>query len=277
MLVSLLITLLAQNSGKLGGFFGREIQAWFLSQLARHEPSLAESIHSSERIKPYTVSSLIKPQTFSRVADNPNNEYWLRITTLTESIGTVLLEKMAPRLPSTLRLQSEELKITGWTTKGLWTGQTTYNEIMEQTNASSSLSRIRLRFASPTAFRSQQINNPFPLPDYVWKSLFWKWILFAPDTLQINPKWPEFAANCITVTEFDIHSEKINLRGNKGILFGGCVGDATYHLLPEKECGEFSSFWHNAEQVLKLLAEFSMFSGVGHHTTMGLGQTLWIK
>jgi CRISPR/Cas system endoribonuclease Cas6 (RAMP superfamily) len=103
-----------------------------------------------------------------------------------------------------------------------------------------------------------------------------KWNSFAPDALQINQVWSEFAANCIMVSKFNVHSEMIKLYGNNPQYILGCVENVTYRLLPEIECAEYSSFWRNADLIFRLLAEYSMFSGVGYHTNTGLGQTIWL-
>jgi CRISPR/Cas system endoribonuclease Cas6 (RAMP superfamily) len=166
--ISLLFSLVSQNSSKLRRFYGRELQAWFLSQVARHARSLADSIHSTEGLCSYTISGLLEPSIIRGIADNPKNEYWLRITALSDSLGTVLLEKIAPDAPPTLNLQTEEFKITGWTTEGNWAGQTTYNDIMRHALSSTSSSKIKLSFTSPTAFRYHNKMALLPSPNLVW-------------------------------------------------------------------------------------------------------------
>ena len=52
----------------------------------------------------------------------------------------------------------------------------------------------------------------------------------------------------------------------------GCTRRATYRLLPEKHCGDYAPLRQGAEGVLHSLANFALFSGIGHHTTVGLGQ-----
>jgi CRISPR/Cas system endoribonuclease Cas6 (RAMP superfamily) len=116
-----------------------------------------------------------------------------------------------------------------------------------------------------------------PSPDQVWRSLWQRWNAFAPPELHIDPFWPEFAAHCIVVSDFLLRSTKVTFKqGEKGAATG-CTGQATYRLLPEKHCGEYALFRPGSVQVLRTLAGFAIFSGIGHHTTIGLGQSRWVN
>lgn len=272
MLISLKIKLSSQSSKTLREFFGREVHAWFLGQIARYNTSLANYIHCSEGIPPYTVSSIFKTSDVVEKTENQNNRYWIRITTLTEQLGELLLTKFVPGLPTAVKLRSDEFTIEGWTTEGDWAGQTSFDEIVKRANEQFFPSQIKLKFASPTAFRIGYKEIILPSPDCTWISLFRKWNSLAPDISQIDPVWSDFAQNCIGVSKYNIHSETISLFRERHIK--GCVGDVTYILLPEEECGEYSSYRRNADLVIKLLADFSMYSGVGSRTTFGFGQTV---
>lgn len=284
MLLSLLLSLTPTTSTRLDGFYGREAQAWLLGQIARHDPELAEALHQEEgsgRPKPFTVSSLIVPEAGRRETQGetwliPGNDCLLRITSLEARLTELLLKKMLPNLPPRVRLKWTEFRVLGPARENQWWGETTFAELARCANEGKNGVSVTLEFASPTAFRSGGVDMSLPTPDQVWRSLWWRWNAFAPEALHIDPLWPNFAGSCLVVSDFQLRSMKVLFKqGEKGAATG-CTGRATYRLLPEKHCGDLAPFRPGAELVLRSLASFALYSGVGHHTTMGLGQARWI-
>lgn len=276
MLLSLLLSLTPLEPVPLDAFYGREAQAWLLSQVAHHDHALFESLHGDASPKPYTVSSLLVPAGERREENRtrllPGERCLLRITSLSTRLSELLLEKVAPDLPLSLELKWLKFKVIGPLQAGDWAGQATFADLARQAGQARGGPSATLEFASPTAFRSEGIDLTLPTPDQVWRSLYWRWNTFAPPDLQIDRAWTEFARACIVVSDFRLRSRKVFFKqGEKGAATG-CVGQATYYLLPEKHCGEYAPFRAGAEQVLHTLAAFAFYSGVGHHTTTGLGQ-----
>jgi len=280
-LLSILLILTPTSYTRLKGFYGRQAQAWLLKQIAGQDSNMADLMHSNTGLKPYTVSSLIIPEGGRREDDGelwliPKQECLLRITSLSAQLSELLLAKVIPNVPNTIRLKWSEFKILRLSKENGWDGQTTFEELVHQSEANSS-PNVTLEFASPTAFRSKGIDLTLPTPDQVWRSLWWRWNTFAPDELRIDPMWPEFASACIVVREFVLRSMKVYFKkGEKGAATG-CAGLASYHLLPEKRRSDYALLRHGAEQVMSSLAAFALYSGVGHHTTVGLGQTRMIS
>ncbi|MEW6717605.1 MAG: CRISPR system precrRNA processing endoribonuclease RAMP protein Cas6 [Chloroflexota bacterium] len=280
MLLSLLLTLTPTKPTTLEGFYGRQVQAWFLNQVAQHDPGMAEELHHYNGMRPYTLSSLILPQAGPREENGevhvlPGNECQIRITSLSTSLSEFILSSIISNLPQTLRLKWSDFKELRLSKENQWDRQTTFEDLVREAENASSES-VTLEFASPTAFRSGQIDLTLPTPDQVWRSLWWRWNTFAPVHLHIDPLWPEFAAKCIVVSDFLLRSMKVTFKqGEKGAATG-CTGRATYRLLPERHCGDYAPFRPGTEQVLCTLAGFAIFSGIGHHTTIGLGQSRWM-
>jgi CRISPR-associated endoribonuclease Cas6 len=281
MLLSLLLTLTPIKPTTLKGFYGRQARAWFLGQIARHDPDLAEEIHDGHGPRPYTVSSLIIPEAGRRGQNGrvnlvPGEECQIRITSLSERLSELLLSKVVTNLPLEMRLKWTKFQELRLSTETVWDDQSSFEKIA-QGNGNGHSSSATLEFASPTAFRSGQVDITLPNPDQVWRSLWWRWNQFAPEDYQIDPLWPDFAANCMVVSDFHLRSMKVIFKkGQKGAATGA-TGQATYRLLPERHCGEYAAFRPGADQVLHTLAEFSLYAGVGHHTTIGLGQTRWLR
>lgn len=281
MLLSLILALSPSHPFRPQGFYGRQARAWFLNQVARYAPELAEAIHTSSGRRPYTVSSLA----FADAAGRPLNGHslitardlcFLRITSLFEPLSEVLLAKVLPHLPTTMKLKGTTFKLHGRADWNEWDRQMTFEELVEAATVAAAtrakLDGITLEFVSPTAFRSEGIDLTLPTADQVWRSLFSRWQSFAGEEFALNPLWSPFADTCIAVSEFNLQSGKVIFKdGEKGAATG-CLGQATYRLLPPRYCGTLAEYREGAGPVLQLLADFALFSGVGHHTTIGLGQ-----
>lgn len=287
MLLSFLISLTPTLPLRLDGFFGREAQAWLLRQLARHAPNVAETLHAGNGPRPYTVSSLIVPEAGRRAEDGevwliPKNECLLRFTSLASPLSELLLEQVLPNLPRTLRLRGSEFRVLGLARENAWWGEAEFDDLLEPAELLEPGGRrngpsVTLEFASPTAFRSGSVDQTLPTPELVWKSLWQRWNSFAPEPLQIDPLWPEFAGKALVVSDFQLRSLKVLLKnGEKGGVTG-CTGKATYRLLRDKHLDDYAPYRAGAEGVLRSLAAFALFSGVGHHTTIGMGQARWLS
>lgn len=281
MLLSLVLSVTPTVPTRLNGFYGRQVQGWLLSQVDRHAPGVAQALHGYSGTKPYTVSSLVVPDAGRRgeageVRLMPRDECLLRITALAEPLSDLLLEKVIPNLPDRLRLKWTDFRVLGVVEENGWAGRSTFEKIQEQAAGQHGGPSVRLEFASPTAFRMGQVDLALPTPDHVWRSLYWRWNSFAPQALQIDARWPDFAAACIVTSDFHLRSMKVTFKqGDKGAATGA-TGHATYRLLDEKHCAGFAPYRAGAENVLRALAAFALYSGVGHHTTTGLGQARWL-
>lgn len=279
MLLSTLISLTPTSDVLILGPLGRPAQAWFLGQVRRYASGLAEALHSESRPREYTVSTLVDdhglPIRFNTRL-RAGQSCWLRITTLTEQLSTLALEKLFPNLPGRLEFYKMPFRVDGYTLNRFqhpWASQSTYLELSEtrQGRAESS-SQVRLEFASPTTFRSSGVNIPLPEPGLVFRSLFERWNAFAPEPMRIDPVWPSFAANAISIediTDLNTDSWVYTEHSREEIGYTGAV---QYHLLPKKKIGNFSTFRDGAEEVLHLLACYAFYSGVGSHTSIGMGQ-----
>lgn len=282
MLLSLLLNLTPTEPTILEGFYGRQVQGWFLKLVAQHDSELAERLHQSNGPRPYTVSGLIlRDRELGRIGEDgriplvPGNECQLRLTTLSRELSELLLGCMVPSLPQMLRLKWSHFKELRLAEQNQWDGETTFEALIEK-GAGTRGESVTLQFASPTAFRSGQVDITLPVPEQVWRSLWWRWNAFAPPELHIDPLWPQFAANCLVVSDYCLRAQKVQFKGGAKGAATGATGQATYRLLPERHSGDFAVFREGADQVLRTLAAFALYAGVGHHTTIGLGQTRWL-
>jgi hypothetical protein len=136
-------------------------------------------------------------------------------------------------------------------------------------------SGIVLEFSSPTAFRSNGLDICLPSPGHVFRSLWEKWNAFAPEPMQLHDLWPQFANDCILVDELTIVNTVYweFAEGSRGSATG-YTGTVGFTLIPKGRVKkEWQEYWDGASTVLQSLARYSFYCGVGHHTTIGMGQT----
>jgi len=93
--------------------------------------------------------------------------------------------------------------------------------------------------------------------------------------MQLQDFWPEFAEDCILVNEMTsvntVHWEFAEGTRGAAIGFTGTVG---FTLLPQAKVMEkWQPYWDGADVVMQSLARFAFYSGVGHHATIGMGQS----
>jgi len=280
MLRSILVSLTAESSYPILGSLGRPAQAWFLKQVTRANPALAQRLHDEQGLKPYTVSTLLDEHGRPLQAGDwlkPGQLCWLRITTLNEELSTALQKKVIQRLPKRLTVYKMDFRVDDVYERReehAWASSTSFSDMAQDAANATSDNSVRMEFASPTAFRSQGLDICLPIPGQVFRSLWMKWNAFCPEPMQLHELWPDFAEACLFVSEMTAvqTTEWVFAEGTRGHAtgFSGTVGFTLprKNNLPEK----WHSYYDGAAVVLQSLAHFAFYAGVGHHTTIGMGQ-----
>lgn len=279
MLRSILISLTAESSYPILGGLGRPAQAWFLGQLTRSHASLASRLHDEQGLKPYTVSTLLDEHLRPlRAGDwlQPGELCWLRITSLNEEVSETLQQRILRKIPKRLTLHKMDFRVDDVFTHRAeheWAGETSFTEIAESFSGKPER-QLRMEFVSPTAFRNNNLDICLPLPGQVFRSLWEKWNAFAPESMQVHELWPQFSSDCILVEDLTavntIHWEFAEGTRGAATGFTGTVG---FSLIPKgKVKPGWKEYWDGAATVMQSLAQFAFYSGVGHHTTIGMGQ-----
>lgn len=285
MLLSALISLTANNKYPILGAVGRPVQAWFLSQVMKQMPQLAQSLHDDNGSKPYTASTLLdrNGRPF-QVGDwlKEGQECWLRVTTIGDELSEMVLEKVLKRLPKSLTLYKMNFRVDGYTLNPRehpWAGQTSFVEIAQDIQYVKISREARMEFVSPTAFRSNGNDIALPMPGQIFRSLWQKWNEFCPESMQLQEIWPQFAEACILVSEMTavntVHWEFAEGTLGAATGFTGTVGFMLpqKHKVPEK----WQKYWDGADVVMQSLAHFAFYCGVGHHGTIGMGQARLVE
>lgn len=226
---------------------GRALHAIFYQWLALGDYAVSTEVHESNGPRPFTTSPVY------RVDGQPR----FRFTLLDDDLWPTLSQGIA-KTP-TIEVLGQALTIPGY---GPTIRHRTYADLAMDTRIDT---RIRLRFLSPTSFRSHGMHYPLPDPQIVYQSWLTQWNTFAPEDLRINVALLDIAAAHVAVGQFNIATRLVDLGANWKVV--GFVGEVKYNVLQTHKIGEE---WL---QRLNLLADYAEFCGTGHKTTQGLGQT----
>ncbi len=271
MLISLLLTLTPDAAATLPAELGRAAQAETLARLGQVDPALAEAIHENNGPKPLTCSALLPagPAPAARrpadsVVVRPDERYRVRVTGLTGPVSRALWAGFVAQPPAAWTLHGARFRVAEVICDPAadpWTGRTGYEAL-----AAAALQRgehlpraITLEFASPTAFKSQEMQVPVPLPGLVFGSLVERWNAFAP--LALDPDLRRFANERVAISRYRLESRPVPAK-NAALRIGG-VGQVTYAILDDDRY---------ALAGLNILADFALYSGVGVQTATGMGQ-----
>jgi len=260
-LTSLILKLTPTAPISLPRDLGRASHALFLRLLSQHDAALAERLHGEDGPKPFTCSNLFGgKRQGGQVLANPDDALWLRYTGLSAEVSAFL---RAPPIALEVELDGAVFRVTATTSDATTderAGQTTYETLAAPYLLSRERAdtRITLRFASPTAFRSRGQNVPLPLPGSVFGSLVDRWNAFSP--MALPDEMRRFAEECIALSEFRGRTRM--LHGKAGSKQIGFVGTARF-VATNKD-----RYWIG---LMNVLADFAFYAGVGYQTTQGMG------
>jgi CRISPR-associated endoribonuclease Cas6 len=280
MILSILISLTPTQSSPVLGPLSRPIQAWFLTQLTRFQPAIASRLHDQNCVKPYTVSTLLNEKGRALSSGRwlePGENLWIRLTSFDNELSQVIIKELLPKLPNRIELYKMVFRINGFTfdpAQSPWASTTSFPELAEKIWMDGNSRLVRLEFNSPTAFRSEGADIPLPIPSHVFRGVWQKWNSFAPEVLHIDAIWPEFTAACVMVSEItSLNTERWQFAEGIRGTSTGFTGTVAFILLPRHMCKGYEEQWDGANHILRLLSAFAFYCGIGHHATIGMGQT----
>lgn len=236
------------------------LHAWFLDQVRSFDPELSKYLHDGESEKPFTISSLDGPlQTHRRqlqlVADQTYRWY---ITALSQPVVR-WLARWVEVLPQELPLRNAPLAIRSCK---IAQKPTTYTQLFQTPRPSPPL--VQLSFKSPTSFRRKGHHLPLPWPTNVFHSYLRRWNDFSGMPFE-QDAFLEWVDECVLINRHRLESVKV-AAGKKGMVTG-FTGSIEFGL--SGTAAQQPQF----EQLFFSLGQLAPYSGTGHKTTFGLGQT----
>lgn len=268
MLTSLVLTLATDKQVRLPSHLGRANYSATLERLATFDAKLDGEIHDMEGIKPLTCSSLFGNIEYrDREALYRTGElYWLRITGLNQQVSEALLNAFWEQKPACWKLAGHPFQVVNafcHPQRHPWSGSTTYEALAERhllgQPTVKRMNEVTLEFASPTAFKSKELQVPLPLPNLVFGSLVDRWNRFS--TVELSEQVRAFGEMAVEINVFDLRSVPVEQK-NKSVRVGA-MGTVRYRAQYEDR------YWLGLYQ---LLADFALYSGVGVQTATGMGQ-----
>jgi len=253
------LTLRPVHSAGLPAWLGRSAQAWFLDALRTISPDLSAAVHDGSHPRPFTLSSLLPAAHGGRIALAPNRTNTLRITTLHPDLTQLTHNALIPRwLEDGITLHSQALRVESVQKHALQ-----YADLL----AAPAGRRQHLTFSSPTVFsRTGSAPVPLPLPEYVFGSLLDRWQAFS--SVALDPDLRAFVQQHVGIESFAGRTETISLERAARGSHTGFMGRVTF--IAHHAQGPCFAHWH-------ALGAFAAFSGVGKHTTIGLGQVTSVQ
>ena len=263
MLGAIIFKLRADNSAELPLINGRLMHAAFFNLLHETVPALEVELHDRKNLKPFTVSFL-DPLGNARSDHSAwqvrrHDEFIWRITVLNDEILRAVL---SINLERPIQVGALKLSVDDVITEGRRDcGVMSKAEFIDEVRRSAPPTEITFRFASPTTFRIDDRDAPYPRAELIFASLVDKWAQSEMPATADKQLIRELSTQ-IRLTTWSGRSKKIFFGRDRGTL--AFWGEFNYNLEP---------LTSEARKVFLLMARFAEYAGVGRLTAQGFGQT----
>lgn len=227
----------------------RPWHAMFYTWLGAGNGELARQIHDQAEPKPFTLGFL---------QSQDAQHFRLPVTLLDDALWATLEQGLSVQ---------ERCVVQGQTFlvgKEPQVEQVAYERLWVQAADDPS---IAFRFLTPTSFHTQGHHYPFPDPFLVFQSYLLRWNRFVPAAMQINVSLLDAVNAHVVVADYHLHTKNVDFGGYRQV---GCLGMVRYQVLEHERLGQ-------ALKQLNVLADYAPFSGTGHKTTQGMGQTVRVR
>jgi CRISPR-associated endoribonuclease Cas6 len=266
-LASIVFTLTAAKDTDLPRFPGRVLHGALLRWLQRDHPEFVALLHDENHKRPYTISDVRGNFKISGdwIKFRQGETLWYRLTGMEAFfiqcvMASIRQQESGPQ-PDDPRLvpgpaffapeQHPYAQLSGFAP--------IIETVRQQSQRRELRNSVTLRFESPTCFIENKQALPLPVPRYVFGYLANKWQLASPAALPVEDL--QHFVESIHLAFARVETQMLDLQKYKRT---GFVGECRFALHPAAP--------ENYRQALHLLAELAFFSGVGSHTTMGMGQ-----
>ncbi len=256
-LLAIVLTLTPTRADSMPTYQGRAAHALFLRLVQAADAALAEELHETAQVKPFTCSDVWRsgpPRAdpplvtgddgVRRYRVAPGETWHLRYTLLS-----------APLTARGAALSPEAHPLAG---------RASYTDLAAPhlLRGGRPVTRWQFRFAAPTAFSSGGMTVPIPLPGLLFGSLLDRWNAWSPIALPAEVR--RFAAERIAISRYRLRTRA--LLYEPGVVQRGAVGECEYVALGR------DPYWCGA---VSALAAYAFYSGAGYQTTRGMGVCRW--
>lgn len=243
---------------------GVYVQGLFYSLLREWNRDISVRIHADDRVKPFTVSAIngffLHVDEVPRVLEGLN--YWIRFTALTDELADFMLRYLVKMKGRVIRVGEAEFEVKGVYTnrEHSWSRRATYYELWSYWFSDKRLVSdiVRVRFITPTYFKSNRQSIPLPICESCMLSIYNKWNAFS--NWRVEESLLRELVKKMVISYLSIKTEILRFNGFSRI---GFVGDVEFRLLGASD---------ELVRLFNLLWDYAFFSCVGASTTYGMGQ-----
>ena len=233
----------------------------FLDLVRRRDPALSAALHANTRLKPFTLSFLVPVS--AEPANGPQSRFSFRVTALDDRLAAVVTQSAADRV-CVGRVTLDVVEAISDPALHPWAGSASYAALLADAQAVTTARSAVLVFHAPTAFASnvRNVTRLLPEPALVFRSLGRRWNAHAGTELAIEDGLLDGLCEELRIERYELETREVRLHPRAKTK--GFVGACEY--------GVSRRASREHRQLLRLLAEFAFYAGVGLRTTMGMGQ-----
>jgi len=260
-LFSCLLTLRPLEDSVIPVGHGHWAYALALRLLGTSTASLTEELHSSDGLKPFTVSLLHGhlSRRKGEVMLNREVRASLRLTFLRGSLFAHFLDGVLRWGDAEIQLGPAYFRVEKVETCPMSTNTASFNTYLGIITRASCDRHIELELISPTAFRSGGKRNVLlPEARLVFGSYLNRWREFSPVEVEDVTPWLDE----IILSRYRLRTSILDFGFYQET---GFIGKCRFELA--------SDIPENVAKSLNALADFAFYCGTGAKTTMGMGQT----
>lgn len=134
-----------------------------------------------------------------------------------------------------------------------------YSELFEQNYLKNRSRYIKIRFMTPTAFKSNKQYQNYPTPKWIFQSLMLRYDAYADDSVIYSEELLDHYSTHIQTAAYNLRSVSFAL---EGIWIPAFLGEVTYKINGNQ----------SAVNLAYVLLRFGEYAGVGIKTALGMGR-----
>lgn len=222
------------------------------AMIERFPTDLAGALHTS----------VLKPWSHYLSVTKDGRIIWY-INALTDQMTEAIDQALLAALPLKLHLKQKNIDV--FLDKPESIEKQSYMELADRSFTANDLCRSYvLSFVTPTTFKTNGNYALYPTTDLIFNSLAQKWDAFSPEISVVDPDVRQHLASQISIHKYHLGSAPFSVDGS---WLTGFEGRIEMHMKgPEALC-----------RIADLLIQFSIYSGVGIKTALGMGGVKYEK
>lgn len=249
----------------------QQLHGAFLERIREHCPETSARLHDDDGRKPFTLSGL------RRVAEAPQ-QLAFRVTALSHQVVDAVVTAFQPDPRESFRIRGRSMRVLEVRNSDpQWGAATTYDALVARHATPPPVSGryLGFEFVSPTAFKASDSRDRaaslFPLPALLFGSIAsafrthatWANAAVGATVLEQLNETEAAIEDTIEVSGYSLASGAVRFSNYVKV---GFVGRIEYGFCRDAPPAHVA--------MLRTLAEFAFFAGVGIKTTMGMGQCI---